>query len=193
MMNAVSEFAGLSNHPPAREADARRPSHNAHHPATIERVRLLFTETVMPRRAIAWEVGVSVASIHRWEKRFGWVRPAGKRRGRGIVGPEEIGPAPRRVSRGGKARFYPPELVAEARRLAEETVLTRGAIAQRIGVSTETIRRWRHEGGWVRPRGTTARMSEEAVATARRHCERSEATEVDTPSCDIGKQAYIAL
>lgn len=192
-MNASADHTPQSNYGSVSGIGFRSPAHNAHAAVTIERVRILFTETVMPRRAIAWEVGVSVASIHRWEKRFGWVRPAGKRRGRGIVGPEEIGPAPRRVSRGGKARFYPRELVAEARRLAEETVLTRGAIARRIGVSTETIRRWRHEGGWVRPPGTTARMSDEAVATARRHCERSEATEVDTPSCDIGKQAYIAL
>lgn len=137
-----------------------------HGPDVVERARVLVEDSVLSQVAIAAEVGVSRNTIVNWQRREGWVRPPGKRRGRGVVAAGEVRPRPRRMASGGKARFYGPEIVEAVRRLVEDSVLTQGAIAARTGVSHETIRIWTAREGWSRPAGTTVRPSSVAVGDA---------------------------
>jgi hypothetical protein len=102
---------------------------------------------------IGLELGVARPTLCRWQKRFGWRRPAP---------PDRIGPSggagpcffrSRRFS-----RPYGGDAVSTARDLVLGSNLTSGRIAARAGISRSTLWGWTKRGGWTR-----------AVATGRSH------------------------
>lgn len=76
---------------------------------------------------------------------------------------------------GGQGEPYGDDVVAQARKLVEETRLTQKEIGVRLGISHMTVSRWARSGGWRRPSGT-ARSFDENRASLRamqRHAVRT--------------------
>jgi transposase len=61
---------------------------------------------------------------------------------------------------GGQGQPYGDDVVALARELVEDTVLTQKEIGARIGVSHMTISRWARAGKWRRPYGAARPFDE---------------------------------
>lgn len=89
---------------------------------------------------IAVELGISSLTLFRWQKRFGWQRPAS---------PPRPGPSFHRFrSRG---RPYASDAVGIVQRLVTQSLLSQEKIAAQAGVSQQTVSDWMRQRGWTRP------------------------------------------
>lgn len=95
---------------------------------------------------IAGELGIHRYTLHRWTKRFGWVRPAA---------PARTGPDFYRARRLG--RPYAADAVGTARTLVTASKLPAHRIAAQAGISRATLYRWMRRPGWERPPAVRAR------------------------------------
>lgn len=120
----------------------------------VARAKTLM-EGPMPFGAIVAELGIGRTTLHRWWKRYGWVRPAGPvpRSGPGS-GPGWRAAASRSRRRG---RPIHGDGVGAVRDLVTGTLLSQAAISRRTGVSQERISAWMRQRGWTRPEPQSAR------------------------------------
>lgn len=102
-------------------------------------------------------------------------------------------PPPRRYL----PRGFPPEALAEARRLYEETDVRLAEVAARFGTNRRSLGKLAESEGWVlgprrprrRPVSRTLRFSDEAIAHIRQRYEDSDDT-VESIAADVGVSRF---
>ncbi len=130
---------------PSRVSPLRSP------PRVLAAIRELVERTSLPCAAIGVRVGVSAATVSRWRRREGWVRPA---LGEGALpdpGVPSVAPPTNPRFRSGRGRRYVPDVVERVRVLVEGTALSQAAIAAKTGIGVTTVFNWTKRRGWARP------------------------------------------
>ncbi len=114
----------------------------------VDRARALMEGTRLPFKAVAAELGIGRATLHRWRRRHGWERPE---RPRPRSGPDSGLPwraAPGRSRRRGKPIYADGTHAVWA--LVTGSLLSQTEISRRTGVSQERISAWMRKRGWIR-------------------------------------------
>lgn len=118
-------------------------------PEVVAGVRALVEGTTLSETAIAARTGVGRTTISRWRKRRDWRRPA--------EAPTFL-PKPRADGRARPTRYrmaagqpYAADVVGQCHLLLTRTLLSQGAIADRLGVSKGWVGRMLRRRGWTRP------------------------------------------